>query len=461
MPANACVNPLGVISGQHSKQGTWDSSCLSQRNGSKYARFYTFTLDNRSDVTIDLTSSTDTYLYLMSGHGKNGVALYENDDIDTAAQNYNSRISEKLAPGDYTIEATTYGSRKIGSFNLSIDVTAISTALNIKVGLKVVSNRGKNPSTRFADFRWQLLDSVVVELTDFTSGFSARDYEYRIRVPYTTGIQVSQRACNWSASASSWPGESSWTDAGNAIRGVRLQRCGLGNGVTSLTVQIREKSDKSNIDYNSYSTVVKHPWHIRDNNLTYSYTGPTVPSDSMSQSQIDGFKAAADRGAAKWNSALGSGRSFTFGKTSLASSADVVVQGYSSSGSDPCGGAKAVACVPYTASTYPHVTLQQTLYFENPPVSVIPESKDPNTGAKIPSRSVTYRWENDFTTASKDGGLLYMPIYMAHELGHAAGLWHSPGASDGMTANIASSTQKLNSNDKNAMKALYDNHRKH
>ena len=60
-----------------------------------------------------------------------------------------------------------------------------------------------------------------------------------------------------------------------------------------------------------------------------------------------------------------------------------------------------------------------------------------------------------------DDALLYMPIYMAHEFGHAAGLWHSPVASDAMTAHIASNTQNLNSNDKKAIKAIYDNHTSH
>lgn len=61
-------------------------------------------------------------------------------------------------------------------------------------------------------------------------------------------------------------------------------------------------------------------------------------------------------------------------------------------------------------------------------------------------------------TARNEGDLLYLPIYMAHELGHAARLWHSPGASDAMAAQIGSKTQNINSNDKNAMKALYDGH---
>ena len=46
---------------------------------------------------------------------------------------------------------------------------------------------------------------------------------------------------------------------------VTLIRCELGDGATSLTVQVRKKSDRANVDYNSYSAEVEHPWHIRDN----------------------------------------------------------------------------------------------------------------------------------------------------------------------------------------------------
>ena len=65
----------------------------------------------------------------MSGHGKNGTILYENDDINTADENYNSRISEALESGDYTIEATTYGDEATGEFALAIEVTTAPTPI--------------------------------------------------------------------------------------------------------------------------------------------------------------------------------------------------------------------------------------------------------------------------------------------------------------------------------------------
>ena len=111
------------ISADGTIAGNWDGSCLSDRaapggTDGRYSRFYTFTLDEASDVTIMLESEEDTYLYLLQGHGKDGAVLYEEDDIDYP-DNTNSRLSERLEAGDYTIEATTYYAQKSGDFTLT------------------------------------------------------------------------------------------------------------------------------------------------------------------------------------------------------------------------------------------------------------------------------------------------------------------------------------------------------
>ena len=112
-------------------EGSWASDCTSNisapsGSGDRYARFYTFTLDAESNVTIDLSSDEDTYLYLRSGTSTDGSPIHENDDIDTASQNFNSRIVEILAAGDYTIEATTYSAGTIGTFTLVLNSTPVS-----------------------------------------------------------------------------------------------------------------------------------------------------------------------------------------------------------------------------------------------------------------------------------------------------------------------------------------------
>ena len=114
--------------------GSWVSSCASTRNpsaenaptGTRYARFYTFTLDAPANVTVSLASQTvsNTYLYLLSGAGRDGEALHENDDVDAENGNYGSRIRAQLPAGSYTVEATTYKLTTTGNFTLTVDIAS-------------------------------------------------------------------------------------------------------------------------------------------------------------------------------------------------------------------------------------------------------------------------------------------------------------------------------------------------
>jgi hypothetical protein len=99
--------------------GSWAADCQSQERSGRYARYYTFTLDQQSLVTIDLMSSVDPFLYLRSGDARSGTTPHENDDVE-AGVDLNSRISVSLAAGTYTIEATTYDEGVTGSFILTI-----------------------------------------------------------------------------------------------------------------------------------------------------------------------------------------------------------------------------------------------------------------------------------------------------------------------------------------------------
>ena len=117
---------LATITGDGTIDGNWDGTCPSNRepepyggSGARFARYYSFALDAAADVSIMLTSSEDTYLYLLDGTGKEGPDLYENDDI-TPGSNLNSRIEQRLPLGEYTIEATTYYSQKTGEFTLEV-----------------------------------------------------------------------------------------------------------------------------------------------------------------------------------------------------------------------------------------------------------------------------------------------------------------------------------------------------
>ena len=83
-----------------------------------YARYYSFVLPQAVKVRIDLTSSTDTYLYLLAGAATDGVVVAMNDDL--APLNTDSRIVRQLMAGTYTIEATTYTAAESGEFVLTV-----------------------------------------------------------------------------------------------------------------------------------------------------------------------------------------------------------------------------------------------------------------------------------------------------------------------------------------------------
>ena len=122
----ACVAPLPD---DMTVAGTWNTDCTSDLSapsgsGDRYARFYTFTLSAESDVTIDLSSDEDTFLYLRTGTSTDGSPIHENDDRATG--DYDSRIAESLGAGTYTIEATTYAAGTTGSFTLTVTTVPVS-----------------------------------------------------------------------------------------------------------------------------------------------------------------------------------------------------------------------------------------------------------------------------------------------------------------------------------------------
>ena len=143
---SACVQSLD---GSGAVNGSWDSACLSENtptaptnppSGTRFARFYTFTLTASADISIDLTSSTDTYMYLIEGIGANGTILHENDDAEDGSTS--SRISESLQPGSYTIEATTYEVETAGDFTLTVSgipdaPTPVPTSTSVAVDTPV------------------------------------------------------------------------------------------------------------------------------------------------------------------------------------------------------------------------------------------------------------------------------------------------------------------------------------
>ena len=115
-PNDGCIQ---TVSSDGTLDGQWSSGCDSETRSGSHARYYTFTLDASSEVTVTLESgSANTYLYLRQGDAISGTALHENDDHQGSTSV--SQIQETLAAGTYTIEATTYAAGSTGSFSLTI-----------------------------------------------------------------------------------------------------------------------------------------------------------------------------------------------------------------------------------------------------------------------------------------------------------------------------------------------------
>ena len=123
-PAACPTTDLGVLGlDEVISGGVWSASggCVSSQRGSTgsphYARYFTFTLKaGYSNVTVDLESSQNTYLYLLSGHGVGGRVLADDGDADDTTPN--TQVSVNLSAGKYTIEATTFEPGVEGGFTL-------------------------------------------------------------------------------------------------------------------------------------------------------------------------------------------------------------------------------------------------------------------------------------------------------------------------------------------------------
>ena len=110
-----------TVTGSEPVSGEWTAGCESSEPGRGHTRYYTFTLDRFTDVTITLTrvsGDADPYLYLRRGTGQSGASLRENDGRE--GDPTVSEISARLSRGTYTAEATTYSAGQTGSFTLSI-----------------------------------------------------------------------------------------------------------------------------------------------------------------------------------------------------------------------------------------------------------------------------------------------------------------------------------------------------
>ena len=136
--SDSCIEAVG----RGAIPGEWTTECQSShpdRSG-HYARYYTFSLSEATEVTITLESPADPYLYLREGTALDGTVLCENDDYGSTVtgircssiassldSSMDSGMVASLPKGAYTIEATTYGAGATGDFTLTMHIGDGST----------------------------------------------------------------------------------------------------------------------------------------------------------------------------------------------------------------------------------------------------------------------------------------------------------------------------------------------
>ena len=101
---NRCVETL---SGDGTVNGSWAANCRSQVEGRGFARYYTFTLTEEAEVSINLESSVDTYLYLRSGDERSGSALREHNDIVAFEMTVTLDLGQPAPDGFYALLNTS------------------------------------------------------------------------------------------------------------------------------------------------------------------------------------------------------------------------------------------------------------------------------------------------------------------------------------------------------------------
>ena len=147
--------------------GSWASGCNSEARTGSHARYYSFTLERSSQVTVTLNSgAANTYLYIRSGDATSGAPLHENDDHQGSTSA--SQIQETLAAGTYTVEATTNTAGATGSFTLTITVGDLPTVhVSRAAGFENAAVRPGSPVSLTATFSRQVsgftIDDITVE----------------------------------------------------------------------------------------------------------------------------------------------------------------------------------------------------------------------------------------------------------------------------------------------------------
>ena len=114
------VTAVGALTDTRRVDGAWAGACASVNRRGSHARHYSFNVSEPVDVRIELRSTTDSYLFLLSGERADGTILAENDNVDPGLGS-DARIDARLGVGTYTVEATTYDASAGGAFTLTME----------------------------------------------------------------------------------------------------------------------------------------------------------------------------------------------------------------------------------------------------------------------------------------------------------------------------------------------------
>ena len=285
---------------------------------------------------------------------------------------------------------------------------------------------------------------IVLDWIIPTSERSA-DHEYHLSVPVGTGFQIKSDSalnpdrCNWNSPPTS---NTPWSDLDKSFY---LIRCKLGIGNASITVWKRPATGALRTSTIALTIgPISQSWHRADHQVGFLIGNPfmkgTKPAHLPTTYTPDeaALKKAVNEAVQAWNKA----QSYVVFET-VTSSADTTIRGYWNPGTtnDMCGGS--IACVTAGTSKYPHLR-RQPFWIEYPP--------------QFPGDAHHKQWTTNLRDANNPMlNLYYLPKTIMHELGHTAGLGHSPSGVGIMSGATFAAPQTY---DVKGMRYTYEGHSK-